>query len=189
MIVVIDNYDSFTYNLVQFLGCLGQQIEVYRNDQITIKELEKLSPDHIFVSPGPGWPKDAGITKDVIRHFANKTPIFGVCLGHQAIAETYGAKIVLAPEMMHGKVSQIFHSESDIFKNIENPFTAGRYHSLIVEPNSLPSELKVTARTEDEIIMAIQHEKYPTVGVQFHPESILTDNGMLLLENFLYLNS
>ena len=187
MIVVIDNYDSFTYNLVQFLGCLGQQIEVYRNDQIEINELEKLSPDHIVISPGPGWPLNAGITKKVIKHFSPKTPILGVCLGNQAIAETYGAQIILAPKMMHGKASQIFHNETDIFKNIENPFTAGRYHSLIVNDESLPPELRITARTEDEIIMAIQHEKYPTVGVQFHPESILTDYGMLLLENFLYI--
>ncbi|UCE04814.1 MAG: aminodeoxychorismate/anthranilate synthase component II [bacterium] len=187
MIVVIDNYDSFTYNLVQFLGCLGQQIEVFRNDQITIDELEQLSPDHIVISPGPGWPENAGITTVVISHFAPKVPILGVCLGHQAIAQSFGAKIVLAPQMMHGKSSQIFHSETNIFKNVVSPFTAGRYHSLMIAPGTLTSELKVTAQTDDEIIMAIQHKTYPTVGVQFHPESILTEYGMLILENFLYL--
>lgn len=187
MIVVIDNYDSFTYNLVQFLGCLGQQVEVFRNDQITIAELEKLCPDHIVISPGPGRPENAGIAISVIKHFAPKVPMLGVCLGHQAIAQSFGAEIVLAPEIMHGKSSKIFHDENNIFKNITNPFIAGRYHSLIIAPESLPSELKVTAQTEDEIIMGIQHISFPTVGVQFHPESILTDNGMLILENFLCL--
>ena len=187
MILVIDNYDSFTYNLVQFLGCLGQQIEVFRNDKITIQEIEKMKPDRIVISPGPGWPKEAGITLQVILHFSPKTPIMGVCLGHQSIAESFGAKIILAPEIRHGKTSMIFHHENGIFKNVTNPFSACRYHSLTVEPNSLPSELKITAQTDDETIMAIQHKSYPTVGVQFHPESILTESGMLILENFLYL--
>ncbi len=187
MIVVIDNYDSFTYNLVQFLGCLGQQVEVYRNDQITIDELERLFPDRIVISPGPGWPHDAGITMQVIKHFATKVPILGVCLGHQAIGQVFGANIVLAPKVMHGKYSHIFHEEKGIFKNVSNPFRAGRYHSLVIDPNSIPEPLKVTARTDDNVVMAISHRSYPTVGVQFHPESILTDQGMLLLENFLYL--
>lgn len=187
MIVVIDNYDSFTYNLVQFLGCLGQQIEVYRNDKITIQELEKLNPDHIVISPGPGWPVDAGISMDVIRHFAPKLPILGVCLGHQSIGEVFGGKIILAPKLLHGKSSQIFHNENSVFKNVPNPFEGGRYHSLAIDPETLPDELVVTAQTDDEIIMGVRHRDYPTVGVQFHPESILTDTGMLILENFLYL--
>lgn len=187
MIVVIDNYDSFTYNLVQFLGCLGQQIEVYRNDQITIAELERLVPDRIVISPGPGWPKDAGITIQVIEHFASKVPILGVCLGHQAIGQVFGSRIVLAPNMMHGKSSNIFHEERGIFKNVTNPFKAGRYHSLMIAPESIPEQLKVTARTDDNVIMAIRHKTHPSIGVQFHPESILTDQGMLILENFLYL--
>ncbi len=187
MILMIDNYDSFTYNLVQFLGSLGQAIEVYRNDKITITEIEKIAPDQIVISPGPGWPKDAGITLSVIQHFAPKMPILGVCLGHQSIAQAFGAEIVLAPKILHGKSSQVFHKAVNIFKNVENPFIGGRYHSLMIAQNTLPPELSVIAETEDEVIMGIQHKKYPTVGVQFHPESILTENGMLILENFLYL--
>ena len=187
MIAVIDNYDSFTYNLVQFLGSLGQQLEVFRNDQITVAELEKRHPDRIVISPGPGWPSAAGITLDVIKHFAPKVPILGVCLGHQSIGQAFGAKIGHAPHLLHGKSSQIFHNESNIFKNVMNPFSAGRYHSLAILPESLPDELHVTARTSDETIMAVRHKTFPTVGVQFHPESILTDSGMQLLENFLYM--
>jgi para-aminobenzoate synthetase component 2 len=187
MILVIDNYDSFTYNLVQLLGCLGHQIEVYRNDQVSIAEIEKLSPDRIVISPGPGWPRDAGITMELIAYFSPKLPILGVCLGHQAIAQSFGGEIVLAPEMMHGKSSKIFHSGNGIFKNVPNPFIAGRYHSLMVAPATLPLEFRVTARTEEEVIMAIEHKTLPTIGVQFHPESILTDDGKLILENFLYL--
>lgn len=187
MIVVIDNYDSFTWNLVQFLGALGQEIAVFRNDQVTLDELEKLQPERLVISPGPGWPRDAGITLAVIRHFAPKLPILGVCLGHQTIGEAFGAKISLAPEMMHGKASMVFHSETELFRNLANPFEAGRYHSLIVDRENLPVELAVTAQTEDEIIMGIQHKTYPTVGVQFHPESILTGDGMRLLENFLII--
>ena len=187
MILMIDNYDSFTYNLVQFLGCLGQQIEVYRNDRVSIAEIEKLSPDRIVISPGPGWPGDAGITMEAIEHFSTRLPILGVCLGHQAIAQSFGSEIVLAPEMMHGKRSKIFHGSNGIFKNVPNPFIAGRYHSLMVAPASLPSAFRITARTEDDLIMAIEHKTIPTIGVQFHPESILTDDGMLILENFLYL--
>lgn len=187
MILIIDNYDSFTYNLVQFLGCLGQQIEVFRNDKISISDIEKMAPDHIVISPGPGWPTDAGITLTVIDHFAPKIPILGVCLGHQSIAQALGGQVDLAPQMMHGKSSNVFHDERGIFKNVPNPFTAGRYHSLNVTTTALPPELTVTARTEDRTIMAIEHQAYPTVGVQFHPESILTESGMLILENFLYM--
>lgn len=187
MILVIDNYDSFTYNLVQFLGALGQEIQVYRNDKISIQEIEKSAPDQIVVSPGPGWPKDAGITLSVIQHFAPKVPILGVCLGHQSIAQAFGAKIVTAPKILHGKSSPIFHNSTTIFKNVENPFIGGRYHSLMISPGTLPVEFMVIAETEDEVIMAIQHKKFPTVGVQFHPESILTEHGMLILENFLYM--
>lgn len=187
MIVVIDNYDSFTYNLVQFFGCLGQQLFVFRNDKITLSEIEKLNPDQIVISPGPGWPNDAGMTVSVIKHFYQKVPILGVCLGHQSIAHAFSGKIVLAPTMMHGKASEVFHVENSIFKNIPNPFSAGRYHSLMVSPDAFPAEFKVIARTVDEIIMGIQHRDFPTVGVQFHPESILTEYGMLLLENFLSL--
>jgi anthranilate synthase/aminodeoxychorismate synthase-like glutamine amidotransferase len=187
MIAVIDNYDSFTYNLVQFLGALGQEIAVFRNDQVTLDELEKLQPNRLVISPGPGWPRDAGITLSAIRHFAPKLPILGVCLGHQAIGEAFGAKISLAPEMMHGKASMVFHTGTRLFRNLANPFKAGRYHSLMVDRENLPAELTVTAQTEDEIIMGIQHQIYPTVGVQFHPESILTGDGMRLLENFLLI--
>ena len=187
MILVIDNYDSFTYNLVQLLGCMGQQIVVSRNDQVSISEIKKLSPNRIVISPGPGWPQDAGIIMKLITYFSSKLPILGVCLGHQAIAQSFGGKIVLAPEMMHGKSSKIFHSGNGIFKNVPNPFIAARYHSLMVAPAALPTEFRVTARTEDEVIMAMEHKTLPTIGVQFHPESILTDNGKLILENFLNL--
>ncbi len=187
MVLVIDNYDSFTYNLVQFLGCLGQQITVSRNDKITISEIEKINPDQIVISPGPGWPVDAGVTISVIQHFYQKVPILGVCLGHQSIAQAFKAEIILAPTMMHGKSSEIFHVENSIFKNVPNPFVAGRYHSLVIRTDSLPPEFKITAQTADEIVMGIQHREYPIVGVQFHPESILTEYGMLILENFLSL--
>ncbi|MBN2010755.1 aminodeoxychorismate/anthranilate synthase component II [candidate division KSB1 bacterium] len=186
MILMIDNYDSFTYNLVQFLGCLGHEIRVFRNDKITLDEIEKIAPEHIVISPGPGRPEDAGITLDVIRHFAPKIPILGVCLGHQSIGMVFGGNVVLAPYIMHGKHSNIFHTESGIFKNITNPFPAGRYHSLVISHKNFPDDLSILARTEDNIIMAVRHKTYPTIGVQFHPESILTEQGMLILENFLY---
>lgn len=186
-ILVIDNYDSFTYNLVQYLGELKQDIIVYRNDEITLNGIKNLNPSHIVISPGPGRPKDGGISMDVIREFAGKIPILGVCLGHQCIGEVYGGKIIHAPELMHGKTSEIYHEGNSIFNDIENPFTATRYHSLIVELDSLKnSPLNITAKTKEGLIMALQHKEYKNlIGVQFHPESILTKTGHQLLSNFL----
>lgn len=184
MILVIDNYDSFTYNLVQYLGELGADLRVFRNDQVTLEEIEALDPSHIVISPGPGTPEDGGISNDVIRHFYTRVPILGVCLGHQCIGYVFGAKVDRAPRLMHGKTSPIYHTGSGIFANLPSPFVATRYHSLVVcEP--LPPELEVTAFTREGEVMGIQHRDYPTFGVQFHPESILTREGILLLENFL----
>lgn len=185
MILVIDNYDSFTYNLVQYLGELGADLRVYRNDKIGIGEIKKLNPKKIVVSPGPGEPKNAGISEEVIINFGKDVPVLGVCLGHQAIGEVFGGKIVRAPTLMHGKTSLIYHDGKGIFKGIKNPFAATRYHSLIVERKSLPKDLEITARTKDGEIMGISHKKYPIYGVQFHPESILTAEGKKLLKNFL----
>ncbi len=185
MILVIDNYDSFTYNLVQYLGEMGQTLKVYRNDKISLKEIEKFKPDYIVISPGPGSPRDAGISKSVIKEFAGKIPMLGVCLGHQCIAEVFGAKIIRAQRIMHGKTSKIYHNGQDIFKNINNPFLATRYHSLIIKEGTLPTDISITAKTKQNEIMAIKHKKYPLWGVQFHPESILTENGKRLLKNFL----
>jgi anthranilate synthase/aminodeoxychorismate synthase-like glutamine amidotransferase len=187
MILIIDNYDSFTYNLVQYLGELGADLKVFRNDQIDIKKIRTAKPEKIVISPGPGVPKDAGISEDVIRAFGRKTPILGVCLGHQAIGEVFGGRIIGAKKLMHGKTSTIHHNGKAIFKGIPNPFEATRYHSLIVERKGLPSVLKITAETGDKEIMALQHVKYPIYGVQFHPESILTLEGKKLLKNFLDL--
>ena len=185
MIIVIDNYDSFTYNLVQYLGELGEDLEVFRNDKITIKEIERLKPDRIVISPGPGRPKEAGISKELIQRFASKTPILGVCLGHQCIAEVFGAKIVGAKRLMHGKTSKIYHDGKGIYRGLPKPFIATRYHSLIVDLKSLPDCLTVTARTKEKEVMGIRHKKYRVEGVQFHPESVLTDTGKKLLKNFL----
>ncbi|MFA5361791.1 MAG: aminodeoxychorismate/anthranilate synthase component II [Candidatus Omnitrophota bacterium] len=185
MVLVIDNYDSFTYNLVQYLQELGQQVSVYRNDKITIDEIGRLSPDRILVSPGPGGPPDAGISCDVIREFAGKVPLLGVCLGHQCIGFTFGGRIKIAQKIMHGKTSFIYHNRREIFHNIPNPFEATRYHSLLVENKSLPSCLEITAWTKDKEIMGLRHKKYPVWGVQFHPESILTRAGKDILANFL----
>lgn len=185
MILMIDNYDSFTYNLVQYLKELGAKLIVYRNDVINIEEIKKLKPTRIVISPGPGRPKDAGISNEVVREFASSIPILGVCLGHQCIAEVFGGKIVKAERLMHGKVSLIYHNEKTIFKDIPNPFEATRYHSLIVERKSLPSCLEIIAETKDKEIMAIKHKKLPVWGVQFHPESILTAVGKDILKNFL----
>lgn len=185
MILVIDNYDSFTYNLVQYLGELGEEIQVYRNDKITTEEIEKLAPQKILISPGPGCPDDAGISKDVISRFAGKVPIFGVCLGHQSISEVYGAKVVRGDRIMHGKVSPIHHNGEDIFKGIPSPFMATRYHSLVVEPDSLTDLLELTAWTEEKEIMGVRHKELAVYGVQFHPESILTESGKLMLKNFI----
>lgn len=185
MILMIDNYDSFTYNLVQYLGELGGSLQVYRNDKITIDEIKDLKPKHIVISPGPKWPSDAGISEDVIKAFAGKIPILGVCLGHQCIGEVFGAKIVLAPKIMHGKTSMVYHNGKTIFKDIENPFEATRYHSLLVEREALPGCFEITAETSQKEIMGLRHRKLPVWGVQFHPESILTKAGKAILKNFL----
>ena len=187
MILMIDNYDSFTYNLVQYLGEMGQELKVFRNDEISLKEIEKLKPGRIVISPGPGSPKDAGISKEAIKNFGPKIPVLGVCLGHQCIGEVFGGKILGAKRLMHGKTSPIYHDGKGIFKNIDNPFIATRYHSLLVERKSLPKDLIVTAETKEKEIMGLQHKKYPIYGVQFHPESILTQAGKEILRNFLNL--
>jgi anthranilate synthase/aminodeoxychorismate synthase-like glutamine amidotransferase len=184
MILVIDNYDSFTYNLVQQMGELGADLCVKRNDQITLDEIKLLHPSHIVVSPGPGTPDDGGISLDVIREMGATTPILGVCLGHQCMGQVYGGKVVRAPRLMHGKTSMIFHKNSPLFSGVPSPFEATRYHSLIVE-DPLPDSLVVTAFTETGEVMALRHREYPVVGVQFHPESILTKFGPRLLQNFL----
>ncbi len=193
MLLMIDNYDSFTYNLVQYFGELGQDVHVHRNDKITIEEIEKLAPDHIVISPGPCTPNEAGISIDVINHFKGKTPILGVCLGHQSIGQAFGGKIVHAHDIMHGKTSDIYHNNTDVFKGFENPYTATRYHSLVIEKESLPDCFEITAWTQtkdgdmDEI-MGIKHKELAISGVQFHPESILTSYGHELLSNFLNNN-
>lgn len=185
MILVIDNYDSFTYNLVQYLGELGQKIKVFRNDKISVAEIKRLKPSFIVISPGPGTPEDAGMSNDCIKELYDKIPILGVCLGHQCIGHCFGAKIVKAKNLMHGKTSLIYHNKKDIFKGIPSPFEATRYHSLIIKPSTLPKELIVTAQTKEKEIMGVRHKKFPLFGVQFHPESILTSEGKNLLKNFL----
>lgn len=184
MIVVIDNYDSFTYNLVQYLGELGAEIVVFRNDQVTLAEIQALKPDQIVISPGPGDPDDGGISQDVIRVFGPTTPILGVCLGHQCMGAVYGGNVTRAPRLMHGKTSPVYHNGRGLFTGIPSPFNATRYHSLIVE-EPLPDSLQVTAFTSEGEVMALQHKEYPVVGVQFHPESILTEHGKRILQNFL----
>ncbi|MDP3804543.1 MAG: aminodeoxychorismate/anthranilate synthase component II [Candidatus Omnitrophota bacterium] len=185
MILVIDNYDSFTYNLVQYLGELGARLEVYRNNKITIDKIRELEPERIVISPGPGEPKDAGISNDVILNFGRDIPILGVCLGHQCIGSSFGGRIVGARTLMHGKTSLIYHDGKRIFKGVKNPFEATRYHSLLVERKSLPRVLKITAETKNKEIMGLEHKRYPIYGVQFHPESILTQEGKKILGNFL----
>ena len=185
MILMFDNYDSFTYNLVQYFGALGEKVRVFRNDKITIAKIKKLKPGKIVISPGPGRPEDAGISCDLIREFSGKIPILGVCLGHQAIGYAFGAKIINAKQLMHGKTSLIYHTGETIFKGIPNPFEATRYHSLLVDPRTLPECLKVIAWTKDKEIMGLKHKSYPLWGVQFHPESVLTKSGMDILSNFL----
>lgn len=188
MLLVIDNYDSFTYNLVQYLGELGATVEVRRNDRVTLDEIEnRLRPERIVISPGPGTPDDAGITLDVIKRFAGKIPLLGVCLGHQSIGQAFGGKVVRAPELMHGKASDVHHDGKTIFAGLGDQLRAGRYHSLIVERESLPSCLEISARTADDIIMGLRHRELKVEGVQFHPESILTSDGKQLLANFLKL--
>ncbi|MEK7826044.1 MAG: aminodeoxychorismate/anthranilate synthase component II [Nitrospirota bacterium] len=185
MILMIDNYDSFTYNLVQYLGELGQEIKVFRNDKITIAEIEELKPERIVISPGPCTPKEAGISIEVIRQFKGRMPILGVCLGHQSIGEAFGGDVVRAGRLMHGKTSMIYHDGKTIFKDIPNPFEATRYHSLIIKRETIPSCLIITAETKEGEIMGVRHKDLPIEGVQFHPESILTKAGMDLLRNFL----
>jgi anthranilate synthase/aminodeoxychorismate synthase-like glutamine amidotransferase len=191
MVFVLDNYDSFTYNLVQYLGELGQQVEVRRNDQVSCEEIEQLNPDHILISPGPCTPQKAGISIDLIRHFTGKKPILGVCLGHQAIGAAFGGDVIRAPKLMHGKVSRVEHDGRTIFRDVPCPMTATRYHSLIVSEDSLPSELEISAHTVEsdgtKVIMGLRHRRFPVEGVQFHPESVLTESGRLLLGNFLGL--
>jgi anthranilate synthase/aminodeoxychorismate synthase-like glutamine amidotransferase len=187
MILVIDNYDSFTYNLVQYLGELGVQPVVYRNDAITIEEMRQLGPERILISPGPGVPRDAGATIDAIRAFAGEIPILGVCLGNQAIGEAFGGRVVRAPYLMHGKTSEICHDSATIFRGLPYRFKATRYHSLIVEKDSLPDSLEVSATTPDGLIMGLRHRRFPVEGVQFHPESVMTEYGKKLLQNFLML--
>ena len=191
MVFVLDNYDSFTYNLVQYLGELGADVEVRRNDQVTVSDIEELRPERILVSPGPCTPQDAGISIQLVKHFAGKVPLLGVCLGHQAIGEAFGGKVVRAANLMHGKTSEVEHDGRTIFRDLPSPMTATRYHSLIVRKDDLPRDLEVSATTRDrdgsEVIMGLRHRKYPVEGVQFHPESVLTNAGKRLVANFLNL--
>jgi len=188
MILVIDNYDSFTYNLVQYLGELGAEIRVRRNDAVTVGEVEAMAPEQILISPGPGRPENAGVSVDVIKHFGPSVPILGVCLGHQAIGMVYGGTVCRATAPMHGKTSTVVHDGRGLFQGINEPFLAGRYHSLVISTDNVPDELEVAARTkEDGTIMSVRHRSYPVHGVQFHPESVLTDEGRRILRNFLDL--
>ncbi len=194
MLLMIDNYDSFTYNLVQYFGELGEEILVYRNDKISIAEIEALAPERIVVSPGPCTPNEAGLSLELIEHFKGKLPLLGVCLGHQSIGQAFGGRIVHAKEIMHGKTSEIYHDNNDVFAGLDNPFTATRYHSLVIEQETLPDCLEVTAWTQTEEgeideIMGVRHKEYAISGVQFHPESILTSYGHELLKNFLEIDN
>ena len=185
--LVIDNFDSFVYVLVQYLGALGAEPVVYRNNQLTEAELPDLTPDVVLVSPGPGYPENAGISNQVVRHFTGKCPVLGVCLGHQSIGQVFGAEVVRAGQVCHGKTSEITHDQQGIFASLDSPLEATRYHSLMLDPASVPAELAVTARTADGMVMGVRHLEHPTEGVQFHPESVLTHSGYDLLENFLAL--
>ena len=189
MIFVLDNYDSFTYNLVQLLGELGAELEVRRNDQVTVGEIESLRPQALVLSPGPGRPEDAGILLETIRHFSGKVPILGVCLGHQAIGAVFGGKVISAPSLVHGKSTEVLHDGKTIFQGLPSPFLAGRYHSLVVARDSIPATLEVSATTAEGVVMGLRHRQLPVEGVQFHPESILTTTGPRLLKNFLALVS
>lgn len=189
MVLVIDNYDSFTYNLVQYLGELGEKPVVYRNDEITLDEIEALKPDHILISPGPCTPTEAGISLELIERFKGKIPIMGVCLGHQSIGQAFGGDVIRAANLMHGKTSPIHHTGKGVFEGMPTPFTATRYHSLIVKRETLPDCLEITAETAEGEIMGLQHKEFPVVGVQFHPESIVTEHGHTMLRNFLALRA
>ncbi|MFZ3085833.1 MAG: aminodeoxychorismate/anthranilate synthase component II [Candidatus Hydromicrobium sp.] len=186
-ILMIDNYDSFTFNLVQYLGILGENIKVRRNDKVSLDEIKKMAPSRIVISPGPGRPVDAGMSKDIIRHFYKEIPILGVCLGHQCIGEVFGAEVINSGVVIHGKTSKIYHDGKSIFTCVENPFEAARYHSLILKKDTIPSSLEVTAHTEDGIIMGVRHKNYKLEGIQFHPESFLTPVGLKILKNFIDL--
>ena len=187
MILLLDNYDSFTYNLAQYLGELGCEVEVHRNDKISVEEIARRKPERIVISPGPCTPQEAGISIELIQRLAGKVPILGVCLGHQALGAAFGGKVIRAPKLFHGKTSEIHHDNKGVFRKLPEPFTATRYHSLIVERKSLPRELTITAETSDGIIMGVRHRKHKLEGVQFHPESVLTESGKQLLANFLSL--
>lgn len=187
MILLIDNYDSFTYNIVQYIGELGYEPLVYRNDEISVEDIEKMKFEKLVISPGPCTPREAGISVELIKKISGRKPILGVCLGHQCIGEAFGGKIVRADRLMHGKTSMIYHNGKDIFENVENPFIATRYHSLVIEKNSVPDCLDVTAVTKEKEIMAVKHRKLPVWGVQFHPESVLTKEGKKIIDNFLKL--
>jgi len=186
-ILMIDNYDSFTFNLVQYLGILGENIKVRRNDRITLEEIKRMSPSKIVISPGPGRPEDAGISKDIIKHFYKEIPILGVCLGHQCIGEVFGADVINSGVVIHGKTSKIYHDGKSIFTGVKSPFEAARYHSLILKKDTIPSSLEVTAYTEDDIVMGVRHKNYRLEGIQFHPESFLTPVGLQILKNFVNL--
>ena len=185
MILIIDNYDSFTYNLVQYIGSMNPELEVHRNDKITTEEIRVMAPERIVISPGPGKPEDAGLSIDIVKEFGKDIPLFGICLGHQAITVAFGGKVDRANEIVHGKTSHITHTGSVIFKGIPEKFEATRYHSLVALKSSFPSEFKITAETENGLIMALEHREYPIYGVQFHPESIVTEHGMKMVKNFL----
>jgi para-aminobenzoate synthetase component 2 len=184
-ILMIDNYDSFTYNLVQYLGILGENIKVRRNDRITLDEIERMSPKRIVISPGPGRPENAGISKDLIKYFYKKIAILGVCLGHQCIGEVFGGMIINSGIVLHGKTSEVFHDAKGVFNGVENPFTAARYHSLIIKKETVPIDFDISAWTEDGLVMGIRHKKYMLEGIQFHPESFLTPSGLKILKNFI----
>ncbi len=185
MILILDNYDSFTYNLVQYIGSINPQLEVHRNDKITLEEIRELQPERIVISPGPGIPEDAGLSIDIVKEFGKKIPVFGICLGHQAITVAFGGRVARANEIVHGKTSDISHSGSIIFKDIPNTFEATRYHSLVAMEDDFPADLTITARSKNGLIMALEHREYPIFGVQFHPESIVTEHGLKMVENFL----
>lgn len=185
MVLIIDNYDSFTYNLVHLVAAHTDEYKVIRNDAMTVEEAMELNPDKILISPGPGRPADAGITEALIREMGHKTPILGVCLGHQAIGEVFGGEVIHAPKLMHGKTSKVHHDGKSVFESVDDPFTATRYHSLVLNPDKIPDVLQITARSDDDVIMGLRHRDYPIEGIQFHPESILTTEGPKIIENWL----